>query len=363
VVAAILIGMSGTVFGQARSTVPVRSAQPSSRPASRDELLWGRIQALTQEPPRVEPYSVYLDAVLARRRQLLEQVRIYLSVYPGGPRRDDAVRLELNTLSEIATLSGGAYEPLCRRVEEYLRRPPSEAALHEAAYWAIQCRRLGRTSATSQPSSAPVACIDAGLLAEYRAYVERYPRSRYVPRMVTMLFDAAAARGDRDAMRQLVVQLSRDFSDHAVTALLAAQLRRYEAIGQPFALTLETVDGRRIDTADLQGRPVLIVVWAGFSERARACAGDIEALRRVHPELHVVGVNLDDSEQRMHAACRALGLAWPQVHDGLGWASRFTLEWGIHSIPALFAVDRRGRLAGVSEDEGWRVLAATVLEN
>ena len=113
----------------------------------------------------------------------------------------------------------------------------------------------------------------------------------------------------------------------------------------------------------MKGRPVLIVVWAGFSPRARACAREVEAFRREQPGLQVVGVNLDGSEKQMDAACRELGLTWAQFNDGLGWANRFARRWGVRKVPTVFVVDRQGRLLGWGGDEGWRELAAAALQN
>ncbi len=353
----ILGALSTAVVAQSRSTLP------ESQPVSRDEALWQEILAANRALSATEPYSQNVEAALQPRRTLLERARVYLSAYPGGRRRDEVVRLELKALFEIGTLSGGRYQPLQKQVEEYLRHPPSEVALYEAAYWKIRCERLARIAATSQPSSAPVTGNDPALHQAYRSYIQQYPRSRHVPRMATELFDAAAAAGDLAEQRRLAGLLGQHFKGHAVTELLAAQLRRHEAVGEPFSLTFQTIDGSEVDTARWKGRPVLIVVWAGFSERSRACVREIEALRSQQPDLQVVGVNLDDAEQKMTAACRELGLTWRQYNDGMGWANRFVRQWGVRAVPWVFVVDRRGRLVGSSGAAGWRQLALSALEN
>jgi hypothetical protein len=353
----ILGALSMVVVAQSRPAVP------ESQPVSRDEALWQEILAANRALSATEPYSQNVEAALRPRRILLERARVYLSAYPGGRRRDEVVRLELKALFEIGTLSGGRYQPLQRQVEEYLRHPPSPAALYEAAYWKIRCERLARIAASSQPSSAPVTRDDPALHEAYRSYIQQYPSSRYVPRMATELFDAAVAAGDLAEQRRLVDLLGQHFKGHAVTELLAAQLRRHEAVGKPFGLTFQTADGTEIDTAGWKGRPVLIVVWAGFSERSRACVRAIEAFRSQQPDLQVVGVNLDDGERKMTAACDELGLTWPQYNDGMGWANRFARQWGVREVPCAFVVDRRGRLVGSSGAAGWRELALSALEN
>jgi hypothetical protein len=334
----------------------------ASQPISRDEALWQQVVALHEQLVARQAGADPSAVALPRRRMLLERVRLYLTLYPGGPHRDEAVRLELSMLFEIAALSGGEFEPLAARVREYLHNPPSEQVLHEAAYWAIFCERLKRPTAT-QPTSVPVTEPDPSLLAAYRQYVECYPASRYTPRLVTVLFEQAHRVGDRQTMRRLVKGLSAAFPDHAVTALLAAQLRREEAVGSAFWLRFPGVDGDWVDTREHAGRVVLIVVWAGFDAAARDCAASVEAFRRANPQVRVVGVNLDASRDLMSAACDALGIDWPQFNDGLGWANEFARAWGVRQIPGVFIVDGAGRLVGFGNKRTWEQLAASALKN
>jgi len=109
-------------------------------------------------------------------------VQLYLTLYPGGAYRDEAVHIELQTLFELATLEDGDFEPLCRRVQELLAAPPSPDAEQEAAFWEVTCRRVARvrgrdadtqpTTAASQPA-APLAVADTEMLAAYAAYLRR----------------------------------------------------------------------------------------------------------------------------------------------------------------------------------------------
>ncbi|HUU95871.1 MAG TPA: TlpA disulfide reductase family protein [Phycisphaerae bacterium] len=358
VVPGMLWAQTGVAVGDAAQV-----SDAASQPVSRDEALWQEIltlhEALVARQAGGAPPSA---AALPRRRTLLERVGLYLTLYPGGPHRDEAVRLELTMLFEIAALSGGEFERLAARVRDYLHNPPSERVLHEAAYWAIFCERLKRSTAT-QPTSVPVTDPDASLLAAYRQYVERYPASRYMPRLATILFEQARRVGDRQTMRRLVKRLSEAFPDHAVTALLTAQLRREEAVGGAFWLRFRGVDGNWVDTREHAGRVVLIVVWAGFDAAARECAASVDAFRQAHPQVRVVGVNLDATRDQMSGACDALGIDWPQFNDGLGWANEFARTWGVRRIPGVFIVDRAGRLVGFAGDRAWEQLAAHALEN
>lgn len=349
-----------SAVGPAQTAANASSGQTVSD--SREERLWGEIVTLRSRAPTSQPYEDWFASTLTNKRALAERIRLYLTLYPGGAHRDDAVRLELATLFDIASLSGGDCAPLRERVDRYLTSPLSAAVRHEAAYWKILCDRLAGPNTASQPASTAASPATAAPLEAYREYVRRYPRSRHTPRLATILFEDAARRGERAEMRALVDLMSRAFPNHLTTENLAARLRREDATGKLFWLAFRDADGRNVDTRELAGRPVLIVVWAAYDEAARRCVSEVETLRREHPELAVVGVNLDATRAAMLAATTELGLDWPQFNDELGRANSFARHWGVRRIPRVFAIDRSGRLVGSASQNEWRRLAFVALK-
>ena len=358
IVVLLAVGASSPGADPPPSTQPATASAPA-RSDSPEEKLWQEIVALKTEPPATQPQSAWFEALIRQRQAVAEKARLYLTLYPGGRHHVEAVRVELATLYELGALRGGAYDPLCTRIQEHLHQArPDNPAVWEAAYWDILCcRRLHRGPAVTQPTSAPVRGADDALLAAYWEYVGRYPRSPYVPRMAALLFEHALHTGDEPRMRLLADMLTEGFPDHAITASLEAQWRREQAVGQPFSLAFEQPDGPRVDTREFIGRPVLIVVWTSTDAQAVRCVRSVERFRREHPQVRVVGVNLDMSRAEMTAACEKLGIDWPQFNDGLGPANHFARKWGVRRVPRVFVVDREGRLVGSSEDESWERLA------
>ena len=338
------------------ATQPTKHATataPAPAPLPRDEKLWRDTLAVEKTLLDADPFCSDNSAALDRRRLLLRKTQLYLRLYPGGPHRDEAIRLELKALFEIGVLSNGQFDPLREAVEEYLRTRPSDDAVAEAAWWKIQCNWHKRENAASQPASGPVSRANAELQAEYRRYLDAYPHSRHAPRLTAELFMAAEERGDAAEQRRLVARLEQEFPQHLVTKTLAAQIRRNDALGKPFRLAFQTGNGVEIDTCAWNGAPVLIVFWGGFSDTSREAVRAIEAFRAAHPDLHVAGVNLDETDERMRTACRDLEIDWPQYHDGLGWSGAYVRDWGVRFIPRIFAIDRAGRLAAICGETDW----------
>jgi hypothetical protein len=351
------------------------AAQPATRPVRlvtpQEESLWQSIMVLRGSAPAAPPHADWFRVAQQRRTVLRGQLQLYLTLYPGGAYRDEAVRIELQTLFELATLEHGDFAPLCQRVQALLAAPPSPDAEQEAAFWEITCRRVAQvrarsaatqpTSAASQPEADPLAVDDAETLAAFAEFLRRYPQSRYAPRLATRLYEAAAARGERGAMLAAVEHLGTHFPSHAATRALLAAWNRVETIGKPFWLAFKTSDGRSIDTRAWSGQPVLIVVWASFDASACQRVREVEAFRRAHPALRVVGVNLDDDAEHLEAATKRLGVDWPQFNDGLGWGNEFARTWGVRALPLVLVLDQAGRLVGATAEGQWVDWSAALL--
>jgi hypothetical protein len=340
--------------------VLARAAGPaaSPMPLSSDEILWQQITVLQEKPPATQPFAPWFSVAERRLSALRGQVHLYLTLYPGGPHRDDAIRIELATLFELGTLRGGDLAALQARVTELLRAPPSPAAEQEAAYWDILCQRgpARPGTPTSQATTAPVDPLPASLLPAYRQYLSRYPRSPHVLRLARVLFDDAVRRHDREAMRAVVERVGTNFPNDAITEALLGTWNRLENVGRPFALSFRMPDGVACDTRSYLGHEVLVVVWASHDAAARDCVAQIEAYRAAHPELRVVGVNLDEDRTATQAAVGALGIDWPQLNDRRGWGTEFVRTWNVTRMPFVFVIDPAGVLLGAAAGCDWQAL-------
>lgn len=124
--------------------------------------------------------------------------------------------------------------------------------------------------------------------------------------------------------------------------------------------------GDRIDLAGLRGRVVVLDFWASWCPPCRASVPALEAFARAHPELSVVGVNVEldrgpDFVRRAHAE---LGASYPTVHDADGNLSH---AYSVTGLPTLLVVGpdgvvRDGHVGAV--DLAWlEAHAATLASN
>jgi thiol-disulfide isomerase/thioredoxin len=103
----------------------------------------------------------------------------------------------------------------------------------------------------------------------------------------------------------------------------------------------DPVTGREVALSDYEGRPLAINVWGSW---CTGCKAEAEALRRFaenHPEVQVIGVDLQDSIAGAKAFYQRYGWTHPSVFDPDG-AISFSL--GLQGTPTTFFTDREHRI-------------------
>lgn len=326
----------------------------SAAAQSEDEpRLWDRIVAL-RDADTPAAYPAAFDVQIRQREALLAALRKYHTIFPGGAHRSEALALELHALFDLGALHGGDFDALCERAAD-VARLPQESDAAEGAYWSILCRRVEQAVSDAAPTSRPVGARDDALIAEYRAFIQRFPKSRHTPRLAKAVFDADDRAGDTAALRAVATALSTAFPQHPTTLELLGRLRRRDALGERFAFELDSDQGA-VSNARLRDRVVLLVCWSADDAASRQTVFDVESYRKTWPDVAVVGVEMDVRHRRLAAEAAAAGISWPQARDGRGPASAFALHWGVTAAPFVFVLDPDHRLVFAGVD-GWRSAA------
>jgi thiol-disulfide isomerase/thioredoxin len=137
---------------------------------------------------------------------------------------------------------------------------------------------------------------------------------------------------------------------------------------KPLELAFTAVDGRAVDLAKLRGKVVLVDLWATW---CGPCIAELPNIKQVYAAyrehgFEIVGIALENGRllpadtpeqhaEKMAKAAKVLNdftakneMPWPQYFDGKYWQNDLAQRFAITAIPAMFLLDREGRVVSTN---------------
>ena len=101
------------------------------------------------------------------------------------------------------------------------------------------------------------------------------------------------------------------------------------------------ITGHSVSLASYAGKPIVLNMWASWCTGCYAEAHALATFERTHPQVQVVGVDVQDSVADAKAFYRRFGWRHPSIFDPQGViAARF----GLQGLPATLFLDRQHRV-------------------
>eukprot|EP00808_Paulinella_micropora_P023990 g42322.t1 len=119
-----------------------------------------------------------------------------------------------------------------------------------------------------------------------------------------------------------------------------------KAESKPISLSFTATDGTKVDLEEYKGKVVLLDFWATWCP---PCVGEVPNLVAAHKQYKdkgfaIIGISLDENKAAMEKFTKQHEMTWPQYFDGLGWNNKIIGRFGIRSIPAMWLIDKEGKL-------------------
>ena len=221
------------------------------------------------------------------------------------------------------------------RLKALERDVPDEGLRAEAMFRRIslQWQDLGDTADQRRENA----------VANARSFAAAFPKDRRAPRLLAEA--AALCNAHPELKSRLLEEAIPLCSEETLLERLRDDRKQLDLLGKPVDLAFTATDGTKVDLGKQRGRVTAVIFWSSESAPSLVWLGYFAKFAAEVPGLEVVTVSLDRNQADLTAAMRSLGIAWPTAFDGKGWQNSIAREFGINTIPTLWLIDKKGRLA------------------
>jgi peroxiredoxin len=353
--AALLMALwtMGSLRAQNANPSPDQTISPGTADRAWDDLLRNLPDSKTpadwqSRPPAPEQVAAFETLNGVKAGKAADRARAFQKAFPSDPRVQQARQLEYQLLNLAVQLGNSARNAELTALETARLKDPD---LSEDERFELRMRQAMRPFIRLPDQNKEAALGD--LEKSVRGLQAEFPKRQEVYEILSLLAQALLENNHADRSRALALEIVAGATGETRTNAQGL-LRRLDRLGQPLQLKCTTIDGKPLDLEQFRGKVVLLDFWATW---CAPCRTQLPELKAAYEKFHaqgfqIVGISLDDNKPAVEKFVRQEAVAWPQVCDGRGWQSAVARQFDINAIPALWLIDRSGKLRDLSAREG-----------
>lgn len=278
------------------------------------------------------------------------EVLTQLAVQSEGENRANWIRQLADTVANA--YESGMFDQGLDELMETGRKLGAQKIDAERDYiaWRVITARYSKASDGS--SSERVAASER-FQKDLEAFIKSFPNSDFAPEGLNQIALYAEVNGaDEESLKQAVEvyrRIEKEFPGTKWAARAKGARNRLDSIGKKIDFAGKTINNQNFDlnSPQLAGKIVIIHFWATWCD---ACVKDFPEFQRLQAkykdELVVVGVNLDDSYDKMkeHLSANAQ-YKWTQLYAPGGVSdSPLAIQMGVSTLPLNLLIDQKGQV-------------------
>lgn len=204
----------------------------------------------------------------------------------------------------------------------------------------IRAQRVQRAAMElqSEGMDAVIAEFEKGT----RELMKQYPEREEVYDMLL----SVASNSDNEKARKIANEIIDSPASEETKTRAQGLLNKLDQLGKPIEISFTSLSGKEVDVQKMDGKVVLIDFWATW---CAPCVEELPNVKEVYNKYNdkgfeIVGISFDNNKAKLESFVKENNITWPQYFDGKGWQNKFGQRYGISSIPAMWLVDKSGKL-------------------
>ncbi len=297
-----------------------------------------------EKKPSEEEYAAFRRRMGESAAKAADKAKAFVETYPNSPRVAEANDLRLGLLQTAVQLGISDRAEELQQVAgpvgktESQRQKPSGPKAEDPFMAAMQAAAEKAMTLQGQGMEAVLAEFEKGVRKAMKEYPDR------TEAYAALLQVAEGLGGDK--AKAIGEEIAQSNASAEIKAMAVAQLKQASLIGQSLNIAFTALDGRKVDLAAMKGKVVLVDFWATW---CGPCVAELPNVKAAYDSLHdkgfeIVGISFDEDREALESFVKKKSMPWPQYFDGEGWKNKFAKEYGIRGIPAMWLVDRQGKV-------------------